>query len=626
MTTHGVLAVILLCVFIGAAICVAIVRRVATGLGLVAKPRTDRWHSKPTALYGGVGMILPFVLGAIAVYNVIARRTPEIHADRALFTLWCGYLAAAVLHFAIGLLDDIYVMRPVTKLGCQICAACVFILSGGLWNLTDSSVVNYCFTFLWLIGIVNAVNLLDNMDGISSGVIMIGALGISLIGLAGEQSVGPVSVWIGLCLLCSVLGFWVFNLPPATIFMGDSGSLFIGFAFAALTIPSALNQNYGISVGDGLAGLSKSFIAITLAAIPILDTSLVTVTRLWRGQSPAVGGRDHSTHRLARSGLTAKQTILVIYTMSAICVVFALLMQRAPHLAFVMFGVLTGGFLLTAFYLSNIYVEFKERKVFPWHSTIRRVVYKTSVFKILCDIPVAILAFYLAYLLRFDFEIPAETSEAVWQGMIFALICMVIANIFSRAYRISWRSPGGSELVQCAAYALITTILTLAAIALSTRFDGGHSRGGIAVFGILFFFGLLSVRFSFRFFDEVVFKLKLWQPRAANAEERRVLIFGTDRRARILYSLVSDSAEFKEYEVVGFVEERMAKAGDVFSGLPIYSLSELAAKGGDVSADEVWCISRIDDEEARRLLQQVASSRIAVRSVHVSVGEMHMEN
>ena len=160
---------------------------------------------------------------------------------------------------------------------------------------------NIVLTFFWLVGITNAINLLDNMDGLAGGISLITALILSYF----FWQAGNFSLFLfSMALAGALLAFLIFNYPPASIFMGDSGSLFIGFTLAALAIaqrPQASNV------------FAVMAVPTLLFLLPILDTSLVTITRLLRGQSPAQGGSDHTSHRLVAFGLSERQTLSVLY-------------------------------------------------------------------------------------------------------------------------------------------------------------------------------------------------------------------------------------------------------------------------------------------------------------------------
>lgn len=592
-------------VFIASVLAVGLVRRVAVARQWVAKPRADRWHAKPTALHGGVGFFWPFFIGG----GVLVWRLSTEHADwygsAGTIKLLAGYFGGMLIMFVTGLLDDIYQFRPSTKLLLEVLATVVFMAAGGTGHLTGNEFLNIALTFLWFIGIVNAVNLLDNMDGASSGVVLIGSVGVALLGILTTAPYMPLSVFFGAVLAAAILGFWLFNRPPASIFMGDSGSLFMGFAFAGITLPGPLNHSYGLH-GAEISTLQAMLIAATLAAIPILDTSLVTITRLWRGQSPAVGGRDHSTHRLAKSGLGPNQTICVLYALAALCVIFALGMKSSPQLAWLLFSVLFGGFSLTAVYLAYVTVDTGEKRRHTWQRLMDSVLYRAPLIKSVFDIPLIMVAFYAAYMVRFDFHVPDEHLRPMYVGMLTAVVCCLFANVLLGIYRFSWRSASGSDVVSYIGCGLLGTMLTLATITLLSRFEAGHSRGAFAAFGVIYIGGLIGVRFGFRFLDEALAKLRRSRPTEAKLT---VVILGAGREAMILRSQVSDLPEYRDYTVLAFVDYDRSLQGSTTAGLPVMAPDDtkgLRQLPWSFEGAEIWVANeRITDAEALALREQI---------------------
>ncbi len=246
--------------------------------GWVSKPRGDRWHKGTPAFFGGVPLFAGFATLSIA------------------FIPWSDYLlwrliGIASLVFVLGLVDDIYHLTPARKFVGQLLAAGLLISLGVVYPLFGNMVVNVVVTVLWLVGITNAFNLLDNMDGLAAGIALISAGYLAVFFAIGGYRNEAVVVALA---AGAIAAFLVFNFNPARIFMGDCGSLFIGFVLGAA---SCLE---GAHVSRGPAFLLAP---VTVLAIPIFDTLFVSATRRLRGQAISQGGTDHSSHRLARLGL-----------------------------------------------------------------------------------------------------------------------------------------------------------------------------------------------------------------------------------------------------------------------------------------------------------------------------------
>lgn len=317
------------------------VRQLARRRGWLAKPRADRWHRRPIALHGGMGFYPAFVLCASLSLAVSANVVWQsdgatVSAFPASVKLGGSLLLGSLLMFGIGVWDDLYDLSPVAKLISQVLSAALFMLAGGVCALTESPAMNALITGLWFVGITNAVNMLDNMDGLSSGVVIIAATTLAVL-----SSVGPLSVTenmlgarLSLTLAGALAGFWIFNRAPASIFMGDSGSLSIGYLIAGLAVPGPLNDNWGWPGGERAeVGVAAMMIPVLVLLVPIYDTTLVTLTRMWRAQPVSQGGCDHSSHRLVRLGLSEADAVMALYALSAAGSVMAFLVQRYPRQA-----------------------------------------------------------------------------------------------------------------------------------------------------------------------------------------------------------------------------------------------------------------------------------------------------
>ena len=326
--------------FVGALLGTACVRLLARRYGWMAQPRADRWHRKPTALHGGVGFCPVFFGGVVWVvawrFQTLwsgGHMLSDIPSD---LTLAVGLFAGSLLMFCVGWLDDLRQFRPATKLLCQLVAASLFVYMGGVFPLTNVQVLNLLLTYCWFVGITNAVNMLDNMDGLASGVVILA--GITLVILAGSAHGltlgGVLAVPLGLVFVATLLGFWAHNRPPAAIFMGDSGSLCIGYTLAALAVPSPLNGFMGIHTGGTVLGpVLALLIPATVLAIPIFDTTLVSISRLRRGLVPfASPGKDHTAHRLVVRGFSHRRAVLTLYALGSALGIAALKISSLPVL------------------------------------------------------------------------------------------------------------------------------------------------------------------------------------------------------------------------------------------------------------------------------------------------------
>jgi UDP-GlcNAc:undecaprenyl-phosphate/decaprenyl-phosphate GlcNAc-1-phosphate transferase len=292
------------------------VRDFASRRGWVAVPSQDRHlHASPLPRLGGVAIFISFSLSMIAV-AVIAAYIPHLHAafsPRTLLTI----LVPASLVFLLGVYDDLYSVGPYVKFAVQGLAATMLFM-GGLRILNIPVLfgehdlpwpVGLAFTILWVLAITNAFNLIDGLDGLAAGSALFSTLVVFVVTLLNGYSLVTVMT---IALAGAILGFLRYNFNPATIFLGDSGSLFIGFLLSALALAGAQKSPTIVAVA----------IPVVSFGLPILETSLSILRRLISGRPVFTADREHIHHKLLQHGLTHRQVVIVLYAVSA---VFALL-------------------------------------------------------------------------------------------------------------------------------------------------------------------------------------------------------------------------------------------------------------------------------------------------------------
>ena len=269
-------------------------RRLALASGIVDAPNARKVHKEPTPLLGGAAIYLAFML-ALAIFG----RRQEI---RQLI----GILVGATFVSVVGVIDDVRGVRPLLKLLAQVVAASILPLSGLGVKLFPVEAFNIVLTIFWVVGITNALNLLDNMDGLSGGIAAIAAAHFLLLAaINGQFLVGALSA----ALLGACIGFLRYNFNPASIFMGDTGSLFIGFVLAALAIKLRFLSNTYVVTW---------MVPVVVLLLPIFDTSLVFVSRLRRGLNPlSTPGKDHISHRLVALGFTRREAVLICWLVAS---------------------------------------------------------------------------------------------------------------------------------------------------------------------------------------------------------------------------------------------------------------------------------------------------------------------
>lgn len=305
--------------FASSAVLTAVAKKVAPRLGLVAHPRADRYHRSIIPLGGGIAIFLTLALflvaGAAAMWLVVAPGHLGGVAERAGlhpadFQHHVGELLAillcATILFLVGLSDDRHALGPFVKLVVQflVAIAAAVFADVRVEFFIPSRIVTTILSAFWIVLIVNAFNFLDNMDGASAGMAAIA----SSILLTAAAFNGQVFVsGLALAFIGALLGFLLFNFPPASIFMGDAGSLVVGFFVALLT----LRTDYYRQAQSG--SWYPVLLPLIAMAVPLYDFTSVTLLRLRQGKSPFVGDTQHFSHRLRRRGLSDTQTVLTLY-------------------------------------------------------------------------------------------------------------------------------------------------------------------------------------------------------------------------------------------------------------------------------------------------------------------------
>src|SRR5262245_17286912 len=395
--------------FMASFLATEIIRRLANRHGWIVAPRPDRWHQRPTAMHGGLGFGVVFILAAagILMRHVARLRLVGIEALPKEVILGGALIAGAVVILVFGLFDDLKGFRPATKVLCEVVVASGFVFSGGILTVSGVQVVDLLLTYFWFIGITNAVYMLDNMDGLAAGVVIVASIALVVLSIPspGTENASILAVSLGVAFIGALTGFLLHNLPPASIFMGDSGSLTIGYVLAGLAVPSPLNGFMSIGGHSSVYGpLLVILIPATVLAIPIFDTTLVTITRKWSAKRMSEGGRDHSSHRLVGLGLSEWRTLTILYGMAALGGSIAVLMQRLPGQSVPLFGAFVVVLVLSGVYLGQVKVQFLESTHIPpaWTPLVSNILYKRHAAEVLADTVLIVLCFYAAYLLRFE--------------------------------------------------------------------------------------------------------------------------------------------------------------------------------------------------------------------------------
>ncbi len=281
-------------------------RLLAPRIGIVDHPATRKIHARPVPRLGGAAILLAVLIVALVL------------GERYNFDQFGSILVGATGISFVGLVDDRWGLPPLIKLAGQIAAALLLYVSGVYVAAFRQPLLNLVTTIFWVVFITNSINLLDNMDGLAGGIAAIAAAHFALMcAFSGQYLVGALSI----ALLGACLGFLFYNLNPASIFMGDSGSLFLGFVLAATGIKLRFPQNVTFVTW---------MVPVLVMGIPVFDTSLVILSRLRRGRNPLTNpGRDHMSHRLVAAGMGSREAVLTLYVASFVTGLLAIFVTHA---------------------------------------------------------------------------------------------------------------------------------------------------------------------------------------------------------------------------------------------------------------------------------------------------------
>jgi UDP-GlcNAc:undecaprenyl-phosphate GlcNAc-1-phosphate transferase len=267
-----------------------------------------RWSEQTKPAIGGLTFFIIFFM-SFSIFSVVFDAYEVFNSPKII-----GLMVAATLAFVMGLTDDAYNTKPILKLMVQIICGVILYQSNSGIEFFENPTLNAALTGLWVVGIMNSINMLDNMDGIATTVssfIVMSALGY----LAFQGDIDGFDFFLLLGILASLAGFLFFNWNPSSMYMGDTGSQFLGVILAYIGIHFCWNAESVAGVGgNGFAIASL----LAVFALPIIDTTIVSINRLRRGQSPFVGGKDHTTHHLSYHGYSDRQVAIIFTILSAL--------------------------------------------------------------------------------------------------------------------------------------------------------------------------------------------------------------------------------------------------------------------------------------------------------------------
>jgi UDP-GlcNAc:undecaprenyl-phosphate GlcNAc-1-phosphate transferase len=518
---------------------------------LVAVPSSERWHDTPTPLFGGIGIFagitagiwLAAAVGAIPVTHQLA-----------------GIYAGISILFVAGLVDDLYALSPRVKLALQIAAAIVVLATGTGVELIHTPFVAWPLALLWLVGMTNAFNLLDNMDGLAA---TLAAIAFSFFAIdAVTIHPNDFHLVLGLAGAAACAGFLPYNLRPhgkALVFMGDSGSQVLGFALAAL----------GLAASWNVAGstVATFLLPILILAVPVLDTTLVTIVRLLEGRPVSQGGRDHSSHRLVRFGLSEKHAVLLLALISVALGGTSLAYNVLSDQRLAVLGVLITFVLLVQF--ASFLADVEQRSAPGADAGVLDAfaVHWRRLIEVLVDFALISGAFAAAYAIRFGWPGTVYQRHIAEVTIPIVIAARYLAFIPFGLYRSIWRYAGSRDLFAIAAAVTVSEVAGLAYISLNYPF-GDFSRSFFVIDALICTVFIAASRFAERVVIGGAHSLR-------DRTGRRALVVGAGRTGR---SLARELRETAGERVLGFVDDNPRLRRRRVHGVPVVGAThEIAA-------------------------------------------------
>lgn len=565
----------------------AVVRRSAPAIGAVVPPRPDRWHNTPTPTMGGVGIAIAVVGGFLLV--LLQPRLID-----ASFT-WAAVLLAGLAMFVIGVLDDRLQLSPLAKLVSSLAVGAFVVFA--LAELEPGAArppLYILAAIVWFAGVCHAVNLLDNMDGLAAGVALVAAAG--LVGVTGG-ALGPTVVVLLLALCGALLGFLHWNRTPARLFMGDSGSLFIGALLASASLVP------GFRLGASL--VDTSILSALLLVVPLFDTAFVLVLRRLAGRKASKGGTDHVSHRLVSLGFSERSAVRVLYLLGLAGVGTAWALTRfggveplLPLVAlFVVVVALLGLFLARVpAYNAEDFMALQKSSFAPF---LKDLTFRWHAGQVMLDLVLITACYYFAWWFRFEGEDLELFMPFFTASLPVVLGCKLAALYGSGLYQRSWETFGLRDVMAVFRGVGLGSLLSVLAALYLYRFQG-FSRLVFLLDGLLLTLAIVATRASFRSMSLVA--------AMRNKRSRRVLVYGAGAFGQLLVREMRANAHWA-MNPVAFLDDDPMKGRQWIVGVPVRGgLPQLEETMRRYQVDEVVLSSPAINGPVEREIREVCES------------------
>jgi UDP-GlcNAc:undecaprenyl-phosphate/decaprenyl-phosphate GlcNAc-1-phosphate transferase len=524
---------------------------------LRAAPEASRWRTHATPLVGGIA-----IYAGISAGIWLAVAVGELNGSEQLLGLFAG----ATLLFVAGLVDDLWSLSARWKLAAQIAGAVIVLSTGTTVQMIHAQWIAIPLGLFWIVGMTNAFNLLDNMDGLAASLAVIAAIFFAAAATWYQPS--RLVLVMSVALAFALLAFLPFNLRPgrrALAWMGDSGSLLIGFMLASLGLASS----YTVASST----LATLLLPVIVLAVPILDTTLVTIVRLLDGRPVTQGGRDHSSHRLVALGVSETSAVILLAAVSAALGATSLAYEAFGNGRVAAIGVLITFVLIVQFgsFLADV-----DRGDLARRRPL--VVYTRRMVEVLIDGALIAASFLAAYLLRFDGIGTINQRQYFLIALPMLLFCRYVVFVPLGLYAGVGRYAGSRDALRAAMAVCIGSVLAVGLLVLTQQPAGDFSRDVFVIDAFICTAAIIGARFAERAIGRA-FEL------AHHREARKVLIVGAGKSGR---SLLRELRETSGERVVAFVDDDARLIGRRLGGVKVFgSIRSLGAAVERVHPDAV---------------------------------------
>jgi UDP-GlcNAc:undecaprenyl-phosphate GlcNAc-1-phosphate transferase len=575
----------------------ALVRRTAPASGAVVPPRADRWHSEPTPTMGGVAIAAAAVLGS----GVIVGQAHAVIPPAA----WLPIPLAAIAMFVVGVLDDRFQLSPLAKLVASLIIGAFLVFSLTRSPGTALPWTHTLVATIWFAGVCHAFNLLDNMDGLAAGVALIAAGFMAWL----------LAPWLGapiallLVALCgALLGFLYWNRPPARLFMGDCGSLFVGAVLAGASLMPVLQERTVFPW--------TSVLVVLILVVPLFDTGFVLVLRRFAGRSATRGGTDHVSHRLVSLGFSERSAVRILYLLAIIggCVAWALVnggIEQMFPLAALLAVVVT----LIGIYLARVPAynaqDFTALESSSFAPLLKDLTFRWHAGEVMLDLVLIAACYYFAYRLRFEGESLDHFLPYFTASLPVVLGCKLASLYGSGLYQRSWETFGLRDVSVVLRGVVMGSLLSVLAAAYFYRLEG-FSRVVFMLDALLLTVAIIGTRASFRSMSLIA--------ASRSKRSRRVLVYGAGAYGQMIVREMRANPQW-HMNPVAFIDDDPMKAHRWILGVPVRgTLEQLDTTMRRYSVDEVILSSPLINGQIEHRIREVCTDLDRpVRRLHMSI-------